>query len=191
VIPPEAYTYYLDEMRNLSGQQKAALRGKLTGAQTLLRGYKQRQEELSLALAHTKNSKVIESLDSQIADALLGAERQEELIKNYKADLAKSELPALSPEEFKSLIQNTAIKFKRATGVQKDMILRNLFLKLEMGEQTITGHLWKEPFATLFLACENRNGRGCEIRTHDLRVPNAARYQAALIPEAGRRQWPY
>jgi hypothetical protein len=87
-------------MRNLSGQQKAALRGKLTGAQTLLRGYKQRQEELSLALAHTKNSKVIESLDSQIADALLGAERQEELIKNYKADLAKSELPALSPEEF-------------------------------------------------------------------------------------------
>ncbi len=25
-------------------------------------------------------------------------------------------------------------------------------------------------------------GRGCGIRTHDLGVPNAARYQAALIP---------
>ena len=162
-IPPEAYKYYLDEVHSLSGQQKTALRSKLTSAQTLLRGYKQKQEDLSLALGRTKNSKLIDNLNSQLEDALTEAERQEGLIKNYKADLVKSELPALSPDEFQSLIQNTAIKFKRATGVQKDMILQNLFLNLTMGEQTIVGYLWKEPFARLFAACENQNGRGCGI----------------------------
>lgn len=40
-IPPEAYKYYLDEVLGLSGQQKTVIRGKLTGVQTLLRGYRQ------------------------------------------------------------------------------------------------------------------------------------------------------
>lgn len=162
-IPPEAYKYYLDEVRSLSDGQKTALRGKITAAQTRLRGYKQKQEELSLALGRTKNSRLVDSLNNQLEDALRDAESQAELVKSYKAQLTKSELPPFSPEEFQNLLQNTALKFKRATGVQKDMIIQNLFLKLDMGEQTIVNYLWKEPFATLFAACDDRYGRGCGI----------------------------
>lgn len=158
-LPDEAYHYYLDEVKGLSAGQKTKLRSQLTAAKTILKGHENKQAELSLALGRAKNTKVADHINNQMGAIMLDIERQEALIKSGEEKLAKSELPALTPDEFAERVRKIPIKFKKANVVQKDIILRNLFLNLHIGHKEITSYLWQEPFATLLKASNLQNGR--------------------------------
>jgi site-specific DNA recombinase len=167
-IPDEAYQYYLDEVKSLSTGQKVKLRGELTTARTVLRGHKAKQNELLTALGRAKNTKVSDHINNQLTSLMLDMERQEVAIKKYTNDIAKSELPTLTPEEFSERVRKTADKFRKAKAVQKDIILQNLFLNLHIGDEKITSYLWKEPFATLLRVGDSKYGGAYRIRTDDL-----------------------
>ena len=51
-----------------------------------------------------------------------------------------------------------AEKLKAADVVQKDIIVSNLFLKLEFDQQKMTHYLYKEPFASLVALNEFQSG---------------------------------
>jgi hypothetical protein len=144
----------------LSASQKIKLRGDISGAKAIRKGHQAKGQELPVSLGRAKNSRVTDSINNQLANIMLDIERQDALIKKHEEKLAKSELPALTPEEFAERVRKMAAKFKKATGVQKDIIVQNLFLNLRVNNEKITSYLWAEPFATLLEVSVLQNGRG-------------------------------
>lgn len=176
-LPTEAYAHYMTELAALSDTKKIKLRQQRSTAITILRGHKTRENDLTLSLGRAQGTRAIEGINHQLEGLALDIERQEAMIKRIDETLALSDLPPLTPEEFASEVKQIGKKLSRATGVQKDLIAKNLFLKLEIGEKHVTDYHWCEPFATLVKMDEIKNGGAYRIRTDHLFHAMEALYQ--------------
>ena len=67
-------------------------------------------------------------------------------------------MPTIDKEVFKTTLKEMAEKLKAADVVQKDIIVSNLFLKLEFEQQKMTLYSLKEPFASLVALNEFQSG---------------------------------
>ena len=66
----------------------------------------------------------------------------------------------LNKEEFLNLIEKASDKMKAGNAVQKDQIVRIIFLNLKVGDQKVVSYLCNEPFASMLRLAEISSGRG-------------------------------
>lgn len=159
-LPKEAYEKYIDDVTSFTATQKEKMVSDIARYRTVIKGHTKRRSELSLSLAKIKDAKAIDETNYQIGELSYQIETLEQQIENNKRLLQKSEVPVLSPEEFQEAISNTHNKLKNGNWVQKDMVIRNLFLNLHIDNEKVTSYLWREPFSSLIEATDVLYGRG-------------------------------
>lgn len=106
-----------------------------------------------------KDSRAIDDTNQQIAELSILIEKCQEDIDKNKRLIQKSEVPVLTPEELKEAIENTHNKLKNGNWVQKDIVIRTLFLNLHIDNEKVTSYPWREPFSSLVEATDVLYGR--------------------------------
>lgn len=159
-LPKEAYEKYLEDVTSFTETQKERMVADIARFRSVIKGHTKKRSELSLSLAKIKDSKAIDDTNQQIAELSILIEKCQEEIDKNKRLIQRSEVPVLSPEEFKEAIENTHNKLKNGNWVQKDIVIRTLFLNLHIDNEKVTSYLWKEPFFSLVEATNVLNGRG-------------------------------
>ena len=148
-----------------SDSAKTRLRSELARARTTKAGYERRIAELSPSLSLIDDERARKSIGEQIAEASQLVQQQDQLIEKYEQSISRSTLPAIDKDLFRTTLKEMAEKLKAADVVQKDIIVSNLFLKLEFDQQKMTLYSLKEPFASLVALNEFQSGGGGWNRT--------------------------
>ena len=157
-LPDAAYDDYLKEIKSYSDSAKTKLRSELARARTTKAGYERKIAELSPSLSLIDDERARKSIGEQIAEASQLVQQQDRLIEKYEQSISRSTLPAIDKDLFRTTLKEMAEKLKAADVVQKDIIVSNLFLKLEFDQQKMTLYSLKEPFASLVALNEFQSG---------------------------------
>jgi DNA invertase Pin-like site-specific DNA recombinase len=169
----EAYSEgVLGYLKNRRGEIQTKLHSK-EGALKATRG---EAKEKALKAAELSESN---ELLKYVTDRVLELEQQSALLEQeitaLKRKLDHPEQELLSVDQFLNLSKNASAKVKAGNTMEKDKIVRLIFLNLELGDQIMASHKLKEPFATLLKNREVSTGRGERTRTFDLLLPKQAR----------------
>lgn len=162
-LPSSAYETYIKDVQAASGTHKAKAREELSRMQAVLRGHNKQRHELSISAAKLTDELAIKALNQDVAALSVDISALENDIERKQKLLAKSELPVLTPEEFEARIRRASAKFKKGDKFQKDIIVREMFLKLEMGNENMASYLLKEPYLSLVESTQVTHGRGDRI----------------------------
>ena len=181
-LPERAYDKYREDIADFTETQKERLVADISRNRTVIKGHTKKRADLSLSMAKIKDTRAVDDVNLQIAELSTQIDKLEEQIELNKRLIQKSEVPVLTREEFKVAIENTYNKLKNGSWVQKDAVIRTLFLNLHIDNKKVTSYLWREPFSSLVEATDVLYGRGERTQTFDLTVPNRARYQLRHTP---------
>lgn len=159
-LPEETYDRYLEELKEFSNTKITGIRASMKRSQVVLDDKSKRLINHSNSLASITDERTRAKIIQEMNNLTLDAEKLESQIGKYKKTLEKSTVPKLEPREFWSLVQNTSRDLGKALEFQKDIIVRNLFLKLYFDDEKVASAIWKEPFSSLLNMSEVSNGRG-------------------------------
>ncbi len=165
-LPDSAYDEYLKEIKSYSDSTKTKLRSELARARTTKAGYERKIAELSPSLSLVHDERARQAITQQITEASEIIQQQDALIEGHQRSIDRSALPAIDKDLFKTTLKEMAEKLKAADVVQKDIIVSNLFLKLEFDQQKMTLYSLKEPFASLVALNEFQSGGAGRNRTY-------------------------
>jgi len=148
-LPQSTYDEYLKELDEIGKVGLANIRNEVTRAKTTLAAYKREQLALLVSVNGLTDERARNMANSRISEISIDMERLEKTIAKNQAAINKGELPRLTSEEFWAVIQLSSTKLKAADPVQKDIIVRNYFLKLHFDNEKAVSYIWREPFASL------------------------------------------
>ena len=164
----------------------------------------QHREELdsrlkSLHRAKTENEKTMQ----RVKDILL--KNDDTLIEHFRDDIAKVEKEGhdidqgiretegliakskdapMTYETFLELFTNTAETLKNNPDLSyRDQTIRLIFSNFIVDNEKVADFGLEQPFSDFFSQGDFLDGRASETRTHDLFVPNEARYQLRYSPK--------
>lgn len=159
-LTPDAYATYVKDVRAASNSQKLKVREELSRMQVVLSGHKKKRHDLSVSLGKLTSQQAVQSLNQDIEALSTDIVALEVDIERRQQQIAKSELPVLTPEEFSARIKRASARFKKGDKFQKDAIVREMFLKLSIDNEKVASYLWKEPYLSLVETTEVLHGRG-------------------------------
>lgn len=178
-LTEEAYKKYLAENKELSATRKQALRGENMSLQAHITRLRDDNKDFGKQLLVIKNEKMKEEIQIAISENMRIIASQTTKIEANKEKLEKVAAPAFTLEEFNTLVQTMAERFNKGTMVQRDIILRNVFLNLHFDGKKIANYSLAEPFATLLKDEKLSLGWRGRIRTYDLLLQRQAPYRLA------------
>ena len=165
-----SYEAYLQETSALSSATKKRFRSEIVRLQAIVKDLNNKNSVLRESLIKLKDERLIEQTNQEMATNMNEIDRINAKIKEYQQTLDRKENQqrVFSKEEFNELIQNTEKLFQKGKIFQKDVIIRNLFLKLYYDNEKVSNFSLREPFDTLYRDHNPRKislGGGWEIRT--------------------------
>ena len=171
------YKLYYDRLDKLSGVRRIQLKTKIHSLQGSLKALEEDIKQRSLKIVDMNlKDKILEVNKQKIANEEVEKANIESEIEKLKARLTDPEKDRLSLEQFLNLVNNAEKAVKSGNAMQKDTIIRLVFLNLDVDEEKVASYRLKEPFATLLKTRNLPPSRGGRSRTADLAVPNGALY---------------
>ena len=160
-LSEDAYKRYLSETKELSQSEKKAVRGDLVRLQGEIKRLQTKEQELTGALAKSMDEKMIQKYNMQLSENNTNITKTEQAMKLLEKRLNQTDVKVVSLSEFNELISTAVQRFKNGNPVQKDIILRNLFLNMHFDKEKVVHYTLREPFDTLvrttdFLLAEER-----------------------------------
>ena len=148
-LTEKAYKKYLAENKGLSATRKQALRGENISLNAFITRLRDDNKDFGKQLLVIKDEKMKEEIQIAISENMRIIADQTTKIEANKQKLEKVSVPAFTKEEFNILVQTMTERFNKGTMVQRDIILRNVFLNLYFDGKKIANYTLAEPFATL------------------------------------------
>lgn len=148
-LTEEAYKKYLAETKELSASRRQSLRGENVSLQAHITRLRDDNKDLAKQVSIIKDEDMRDELQATISENMRIIASQTTRIEANKQKLEKVTAPAFTVEDFNTLVQTMAERFNKGTIVQKDIILRNVFLNLHFDGKKIANYSLAEPFATL------------------------------------------
>jgi site-specific DNA recombinase len=148
-LTEDTYKSYLVETKELSATRKQALRGENISLQAYITRLREDNKDLAKQLVVIKDEEMKNEMQITISENMRIIASQTTKIEANKQKLEKVVTPAFTLDEFNMLVKTMAERFNRGTLVQRDIILRNVFLNLHFDGTKIANYSLKEPFATL------------------------------------------
>jgi site-specific DNA recombinase len=159
-LTAEAYKTYLTETQVLSASHRTALRGENVSLQAQITRLMNDNKDIGKQLTIIQDEGMKQVLQQTISDNMRIVAEQTPKIEANKRKLERVAQPAYSVEEFNGLVQEMKKRYEKGSPVQKDIILRNVFLNLHFDGKKIANYSLKEPFATLLASTELSLGWG-------------------------------
>jgi len=148
-LTEDAYNVYLSENKELSATRKTTLRDENVSLTAQINRLSKQNKDRANQLLVIKDERMIEQIQIEISEAMNQIDKHRATIAINQDKLVRTSMPTFTLEEYKILVQLMTKKFKKASMVQKDIIIRNIFLNLQFDGKKITNGICKEPFATL------------------------------------------
>jgi len=148
-LTEEAYKKYLTENKELSATRKQALRSENVSLQAYITRLRDDNKDFGKQLLIIKDEKMKEEIQISISENMRMIASQASKIEANKQKLEKVSVPAFTEEEFNTLVQTMVKRFNKGSMVQRDIIIRNVFLNLHFDGIKIANYSLAEPFATL------------------------------------------
>ncbi len=148
-LTENSYKKYLAENKELSVTRKQALRGQNVSLQAYISRLRDDNKDFAKQLTIIKDERMKEEIQIAISENMRIIADQTTKIEANKQKLEKVSIPSFSVEEFNALVQTMEERFNHGTMVQRDIILRNVFLNLHFDGIKITNYSLVEPFAAL------------------------------------------
>ncbi len=178
-LTEDAYKNYLAETKELSATRKQALRGENISLQAHITRLREENKDFGKQLVEIKDEKMKEEIQIAISENMRVIASQTVKIEANKQKFEKVSVPAFTIEEFNTLVQTMAERFNNGTMVQRDIIIRNVFLNLYFDGTKIANYSLAEPFATLLQSEKLSLGWGGGIRTPECRHQKPMPYHLA------------
>lgn len=159
-LTAKAYEAYLSETKELSASRRATLRSENVSLQAQITRLMNDNKDIGKQLTIIRDEKMKETLQQTISDNMRIVSEQTPKIETNKRKLEQAAQPAYTVEEFNILVQEMKKRYEKGSPVQKDIILRNVFLNLYFDGKKIANYSLKEPFATLLSSSELSLGWG-------------------------------
>ncbi len=166
-LSEDAYKTYLNETKELSQSEKKAVRGDIVRLQAELKHLQTKEQELTSAIAKVDDEKIIQKYSIQLSENNTNITKAEQSIERLEKRLKQTEVSVVSPKGFAELIETAVQRFKNGSPVQKDIILRNLFLNIYFDKEKVVHYTLREPFDTL-------------VRTTDFLLAEEGRFELPL-----------
>ena len=172
----EEYTQYNDDLMEQLKNRQGELLVKLHSKQGARKATNSEAGRLAVSSVHIKETDPRHKYTlEEMARLNLQVLQLDKDIARLKQLLENPEREKISVEQFLNLSKNAAAKAKAGDVVEKDKLIRMVFLNLELGDEKIASYSLKEPFATLLKNRKVSTGRGERTRTFDLLLPKQAR----------------
>ena len=181
-LTEETYRKYLDETKELSATRRQGLRSENISLQAYIARLRDDNREFAKQLLVIKDEKMKEDIQISISENMRLIASQTVKIETNNQKLEKASTPAFTKEEFIVLVQTMVERFNKGTMVQRDIILRNVFLNLHFDGKKIANYSLAEPFATLIRSYELSLGWGGGIRTPEYRHQKPMPYHLGDAP---------
>lgn len=144
------YHEYYDNLILLTDQRRQEVRAKLLNLRGVLKKVKQDIEERSLRIVNYDiKSQIWKINNNKIAELADEQAKLEEAIEKTEQLLREPETDRLTIEQFLNLSKNAVNIVQSANAVDKDQIVREVFLNLSIDDKKVASYRLKEPFATL------------------------------------------
>ncbi len=145
----KVYKKYLAENKELSASRKQALRGENISLQAYITRLRTDNKDFGKQLLVIRDTKMKEEIQISISENMRTITSQTAKIEDNNLKLEKVSIQAFTTEEFNTLVQTMAKRFNNGTMVQRDIIIRNVFLNLHFDGIKIVDYSLAEPFYTL------------------------------------------
>lgn len=155
------YDKYFGSLKLVSTDKINKLKQRLHSMEGALKSVNTNISERSLAIVgYDKSTKIWEINNAEILRLETQAIGLEADITKLKDTLSKTDVEAISLEQFLNLSKYAGSKLESANAVAKDRICRMIFLNLTVNEENVVSYHLKEPFKTALESKIFLNGRG-------------------------------
>lgn len=155
------YKKYYDRLDKLSGEVRIALKTQIRSLQGSITALDESIRERSLKIVDSNpQGRIKEINEAKIAEQSAQKEELEEDLAKRKEKLTDPEKDRLSLEQFLNLSKNAARKVKSGSSIQKDAIVRLIFLNLDVDEKKVLSYQLKPAFAAMLKLHQSTSGRG-------------------------------
>ena len=157
----ERYDEYRDSalLQNEKGRQK--LQTQLHSMQGAMKSAEAKAKETALSLANeTKDSPSRKYINERVTNLEYQAAELAKEIGELKTKLDHPEQDVLSIKQFLNLSKDASAKLKAGDVIAKDVIVREIFLNIELGDQKVASYRLKDHYATLLKTRKQVLGRG-------------------------------
>lgn len=158
-----AYGKYQAEIKELGSNDKLKIRTSLQSARGYKTGLVGKWNRKRDTIAALTDAKAIDATNQEIAVLQVEMDKADQEIIKYEAILNKESLKkssALTKDQLHELLHKTSSKLLRGNPVQKDLIVRELFLKVIFEDSKLVDCIWKYPFDELQKLSEVSSGQG-------------------------------
>ena len=166
------YKRYYDRLDKLSGEVRIALKTQRRSLQGSITVLDENVKSRSIGLVDMKlEGRAKEINEAKIDEESAQKDELEEELAKLKEKLTDPEKDRLSLEQFLNLCKNAATKVKSGSSIQKDIIVRIIFLNLVVDEEKVLSYQLKPAFAAMLKLHESTSSRGARNRTEAIRTP--------------------
>jgi site-specific DNA recombinase len=148
-LTEEAYKKYLVETKELSAPRKQALRGENISLQAYATRLRDDNRAFAKQVVEIRDPEMKEEIQRSISENMRIIANQTVKIEANKQKFEATSMPAFTIEEFNTLVQTMSERFNNGSLVQRDIIIRSVFLNLHFDGIKIANYSLAEPFATL------------------------------------------
>lgn len=158
------YKRYYERLDKLSGEIRIALKTQIRSLQGSITALDESTKARSLRIVDMNlHGPAKEINEAKIVEELAQKEELEGELTNLKEKLTDPEKDRLSLEQFLNLSKNAATKVKSGSSIQKDTIVRIIFLNLDVDEEKVLFYQLKPAFDAMLKLHQSTSSRGGRI----------------------------
>ena len=157
----ERYEEYRLAALSEAQRRRGRIQTELSSKQGAMKSASAKAKEAALSLTNEpKDSPSRKYINDHVVEYEYQAAKLSEEVDKLKSSLGNPENEILSVEQFLNLSKSASAKLKAGDVIAKDVIMRELFLNLTIGNQKVASYRLKEPYATLLKTRKDNSGRG-------------------------------
>jgi DNA invertase Pin-like site-specific DNA recombinase len=155
------YDRYSSLIDGQSDAKRVSIQTKIQSKLGVLRGLRKTLDDRAMAMSHLDpKSTAFKTVSSKLEGLENQVDKLDAEIEELKLKITDRTKLKLSKEQFLNLIKTASDKMRAGDAVQKDRIIRIIFLNLKVGDQKVDSYLCNEPFASMLKLAEISFGRG-------------------------------
>ena len=166
----KAYKRYLAELDGITDEVVDEIRRGISSKQAVIKANKNEIDKEAQKIIAVNSDTVKELANKRINDLEIENQELEQECEELKAKIKNPDALRLEEKEFVNLMKTLGDKIRAADIIQKDELVRKVFVNLYLDNQKRLHYLLREPFDSVVSIKENQSGGGGWVRTNDQAV---------------------
>ena len=166
----KAYKRYLAELDDITDEVVDEIRRGISSKQAVIKANKNEIDKEAQKIIAVNSDTVKELANKRINDLEIENQELEQECDELKAKIKNPDALRLEEKEFVNLMKTLGDKIRAADIIQKDELVRKVFVNLYLDNQKRLHYLLREPFDSVVSIKENQSGGGGWVRTNDQAV---------------------